>query len=246
MKVVNLFGGPGTGKSTLAASLFAAFKIRGYNAELVTEFAKDLVWSERNKELQDQVYILGKMYHKLWRLKDKVDVVIIDSPLPLCCYYDQGRTHGFEEFVMGLFDQFDNYNFLLERNFPYQQEGRYQNEAGANKVHNEIYKLLDALHIQFVKKKSPQMSSEAVTSQAMYNSFVQTLVDEIIEFGAQREGFQKNMEKLEKQFAEDAMKPLANLRVEPDEMPIVLGPGSKGGPREKPRPLIAPPYNPVS
>ena len=246
MKVINLFGGPGTGKSTLAASLFAAFKIRGYNAELVTEFAKDLVWSERNKELGDQVYILGKMYHKLWRLKDKVDVVIIDSPLPLCCYYDQGRTHGFEQFVMGLFDQFDNYNFLLERNFPYQQEGRYQDEAGANKVHVEIYKLLDALHIQFVKKKSPQMSSEAITSQAMYNSFVQTLVDEIIEFGAQREGFQKNIEKLEKQFAEDAMKPLANLRVEPDEMPIVLGPGSKGGPREKPRKLYAPPYNPVS
>ena len=151
MLVVNLFGGPGTGKSTLAAALFSNLKIKGVNAELVTEFAKDLVWSERNKELQDQVYILGKMYHKLWRLKDKVDVVVIDSPLPLCVYYDQGKTPGMDEFVVSLFNQFTNINILLERNFPYQQEGRYQDEEGAVKVHNDIYKLLDELDIKFTK-----------------------------------------------------------------------------------------------
>lgn len=39
--VVNLFGGPGSGKSTGAAYVFARLKMLGYNAELVTEFAKD-------------------------------------------------------------------------------------------------------------------------------------------------------------------------------------------------------------
>lgn len=176
MLVVNLFGGPGTGKSTLAAALFSNLKIRGVNAELVTEFAKDLVWSERNKELQDQVYILGKMYHKLWRLKDKVDVVVIDSPLPLCVYYDQGKTPGMDEFVVGLFNQFTNINILLERNFPYQQEGRYQDEDGAVKVHNDIHKLLDELDIKFTTGHSPEITASA----DQYSRFVDNITNSIM------------------------------------------------------------------
>ena len=178
MKVINLFGGPGTGKSTLAASIFASLKMRGFNAELVTEFAKDLVWSERNKELNDQVYILGKMYHKLWRLKDKVDVVVIDSPLPLCIYYDGYRTKYLAEMCMWLFDSFDNFNILLQRHFPYQQEGRYQDEAGAIKVHEDIMGLMGEYRINHIVRQSPDITS----SQGEYNAFVQRLVDEAIGF----------------------------------------------------------------
>ena len=83
MKVVNLIGGPGTGKSVTAASLFAKLKKQGINCEYVTEFAKDLVWSERFPEMKDQIYIFGKSYHKLWKLDGKVDVAILDSPLIL-------------------------------------------------------------------------------------------------------------------------------------------------------------------
>ena len=39
--VINLFGGPGCGKSTTMARLFADLKARGYNVEMVSEFAKD-------------------------------------------------------------------------------------------------------------------------------------------------------------------------------------------------------------
>lgn len=42
--VVNLFGGPGCGKSTTMARLFADLKTRGLNVEMVSEFAKDLVY----------------------------------------------------------------------------------------------------------------------------------------------------------------------------------------------------------
>ena len=47
MKVINLFGGPGCGKSTTAADLFARMKLRGLSVELVTEYAKDVVWDEK-------------------------------------------------------------------------------------------------------------------------------------------------------------------------------------------------------
>ena len=42
--VVNLFGAPSAGKSTGAAYIFSKLKMAGYNAELVTEFSKDMCW----------------------------------------------------------------------------------------------------------------------------------------------------------------------------------------------------------
>lgn len=42
--IVNLYGGPGTGKSTGAAYIFSKLKMDGIDAEYVTEFAKDKVW----------------------------------------------------------------------------------------------------------------------------------------------------------------------------------------------------------
>ncbi len=47
LKVINLWAGPGAGKSTTAAGLFNLMKIRGYNVELVTEFAKEMVYEGR-------------------------------------------------------------------------------------------------------------------------------------------------------------------------------------------------------
>ena len=44
--VVNLFGPPGSGKSTGAAYIFSKLKMAGINAELVDEFAKAKVWEE--------------------------------------------------------------------------------------------------------------------------------------------------------------------------------------------------------
>ena len=45
-KIINIFGNPGSGKSTIAAYLFTALKSRNIEVELVTETAKDLVWDE--------------------------------------------------------------------------------------------------------------------------------------------------------------------------------------------------------
>jgi len=58
--IVNLFGGPSSGKTTMAAGLFCLLKMHGIDCELVTEFAKDLVWEERFKTLKNQQYIFGK------------------------------------------------------------------------------------------------------------------------------------------------------------------------------------------
>lgn len=62
MLVVNLFGAPGSGKSTGAAYIFSQLKIAGVNAELVTEFVKDKVWENNEEVFKNQAYIFGKSF----------------------------------------------------------------------------------------------------------------------------------------------------------------------------------------
>jgi len=126
--VVNLFGVPGSGKSTGAAYIFAMLKMNGVNAELVTEFAKDKVWEESSEVFKNQTYIFGKQNFRQSRCKDKVEVIVTDSPLPLSMYYNCILMPSFDEMVMDVFYTYKNVNFLLQRTKPYNPAGRFQTE----------------------------------------------------------------------------------------------------------------------
>ena len=125
MYVINLFGGPSTGKSTLAALLFGTLKSKyDLNCEYVHEYAKDLVYEKRNQILlKDQLYIFAKQNHKLLMIKESndVDFVINDSPLLLSNVFGKLRVDGgtsklFQEYVRETFNSYSNLNFLIERN----------------------------------------------------------------------------------------------------------------------------------
>ena len=60
MKVINLLGEPGAGKSTTAAEIYACMKKQGYKVELVTEYAKEVLYEDRYRVIEDQVYIFAK------------------------------------------------------------------------------------------------------------------------------------------------------------------------------------------
>ena len=64
MKIINLIGAPGSGKSTTAAGIFYNLKMKGIKCELLTEYAKDRVWEENFMALNDQLYIFAKQNHK--------------------------------------------------------------------------------------------------------------------------------------------------------------------------------------
>lgn len=127
--VLNIFGGPGAGKSTTCAGVFALLKLHGINCELVTEFAKDLTWENNQEVLKDQVYILGEQYHRMHRLKNKVDLIITDCPLLLSSVY--GRLNEivdeeYHKFVFALNQEFYNIMFNLKRVKDYNESGRNQ------------------------------------------------------------------------------------------------------------------------
>ena len=150
MKVINLFGGPNTGKSTTASGLFFKTKICGYNVELISEYAKDMTWEDRKNILKDQLYILAKQNRRLERLKGKVDYAIVDSPLILGLnYIRDDYPKSFNTFVMDIWNTYDNINFYLHNdgNLTYQEAGRYQDRAGAKLLDNKIYNFVKSNNI---------------------------------------------------------------------------------------------------
>lgn len=142
MQVINLFGGPGCGKSTTAAGLFYKMKHEGKKVELVTEYAKDIVWADRHRELDDQLYITGKQHHRLFHLKNKVDYCITDSPLLLSLVYNRTMPQTFHPFVVDVFHMYDNLAVILNRTKPYTLFGRNQTEDEARELDRQIYSLV--------------------------------------------------------------------------------------------------------
>ena len=55
--LINIYGGPGAGKSTVAAGLFYELKKKGYDCGLVTEMATELVYDESFNVMNDQIYL---------------------------------------------------------------------------------------------------------------------------------------------------------------------------------------------
>src|SRR5574344_627446 len=98
--VINLFGGPCSGKSTLAASIFAEMKAQGKSVELAFEFAKDLVYDKQIDLLQSkQCYVFAHQQLRIDRLINSgVDYIITDSPLLLSVIYNHYTTSSGQEF----------------------------------------------------------------------------------------------------------------------------------------------------
>lgn len=170
--VLNLFGVPGAGKSTGAAFIFSRLKMLGINCELISEFAKDKVWEENKTALSNQCYIFGKQCYKMSRCKDKVDVIITDSPLPLCIMYNKINPAGqlsdnFDKLVMEVFNSYDNINVLLLRIKPYNPAGRTQTEAESNKLKTPILNMLAEQEIDYDIQTGDKQGYESIIQKVL-------------------------------------------------------------------------------
>lgn len=150
MLLINLYGSPGAGKSTCAAYIFSQIKLKQINAELVTEFAKDLVWEENFKALTNQAYVLGNQCYRLSRLKDKTDVVITDSPIMLSTIYvDKKYEPEFTDFVKKVHQDYVSLNYFIIREKPYNPIGRMQTEEESDIISIQTKKMLQDNDIKF-------------------------------------------------------------------------------------------------
>lgn len=142
IKLINLFGSPGSGKSTIAAHIFSHLKSHNVKTELVGEFAKELIYLGNETQLVNQVYIMGCQYRKQKDLQRYgIDVAVSDSPLLLQLVYCRGTPYYKEICALSnkINSEFDNVNIFVNRVKPYQTYGRVNTEAESNKLAKDIW-----------------------------------------------------------------------------------------------------------
>lgn len=143
---INLFAGPGAGKSTAAAALFAELKNRGESVELVREYVKSWAWANRDVKPSDDIYLLGKQAAYESRLYGKVKYIVTDSPVLLAGMYALRRGDPKQNYVndaaLGFInahsDQVEYRNIFLNRVKDYVTEGRYETESQAKEMDDFI------------------------------------------------------------------------------------------------------------
>jgi len=148
--VINLFGGPGCGKSTTAAGVFCILKLHNLEVEYVDEFCKGLVWEERHFTFENQLYLFTKQQHRIWRAANKVDAVITDSPVLLSCVYRRHETSdAFKQLVLETHNSYNSLNFLLKRRKKYCTIGRNETEQEAKILDCVIKETLEKYKIPY-------------------------------------------------------------------------------------------------
>lgn len=149
--VVNLFAGPGAGKTTCAWEIASELKKRGIVTEYVPEYAKELVWDEDYETLANQEHIFEEQAHRINRLIGKVDVVVTDSPIILSEIYGQNNSNNFRQRIWHEYDSHANFNLFINRGKSFEKEGRLQNLQESIQLDNKIKNLLDEHSIYYGK-----------------------------------------------------------------------------------------------
>jgi hypothetical protein len=140
--LINLWGGPGSGKSTTAAGVFYELKQRGISCELITEYVKTWAWRGEKIGPFDDVYITAKQLRRESALYGKVDYIVTDSPIGLGAVFESIYNRG-SSVMLDLCNNLRRrqveaglriVDVLLQREKPYVQAGRYEDEATARNV----------------------------------------------------------------------------------------------------------------
>lgn len=139
--VINLIGGPGCGKSTAAAWLYADMKCNKRNVEMVREVAKKYAIAGHKIGPFEQLSILGEQIKEESALFGKVEYIVTDSPALLGGFYCEYNHH--QRFMSDMVEQYYKYarqqgvkfwNYWIIRDGEYDVSGRFESEAQAKEI----------------------------------------------------------------------------------------------------------------
>lgn len=158
-KIVNLFGGPGVGKSAIASGLVYELKKNHITCDNPYEFPKVLAWDNNHMAISDQLYVFANQHRGIVRSYNKVDYIILDSPILLSLvyknYYNDGypaNIYGdkFNEMVMDVFMSYDNINIFLNRSEgKHNTKERFQTLEESLEIDNICRSVLDENNIPY-------------------------------------------------------------------------------------------------
>jgi 2-phosphoglycerate kinase len=159
-KIVNLFGGPGIGKSSIANGLTYKLKKKHITCDNPYEFPKVLAWDENHSAIKDQLYVLANQHRGIVKSFGKVDYIILDSPIILSLVYRSvykgleypATLYGdsFDKMVLDIHNQYDTLNILLKRtDGGFNEKERYQTIDESKMLDDEIEKTLITHNIPY-------------------------------------------------------------------------------------------------
>lgn len=158
MKVINLFGCPGSGKSTTAAMLYFKLSSMGYKVELVSESTLDLIKNDQKIITQDNIFNVQKK-----KFNVDADYIITDSPLLLSVIYDTRKNPDFNDKVLYEFLEYDNINVLLNRTVPY---WNLSNDAKYFPENDPLYialkELLDFYNLDYIEIVGDDLAADEI------------------------------------------------------------------------------------
>lgn len=177
MKVINLFGAAGSGKSTTSAGLvyMLNLKLSGKVIEFTPEYFKELVWEDNVKEVFGrQLEVLAEQNKRLSRLEGKVDFVITDCPLPLISLYQPENFKNvigdtFTELTMKIYNNYENINYLLLRDHHFQSEGRIHNDSQAREIERKLPDYLKSHNINYQEIRTSQSPVDLIFADIKAN-----------------------------------------------------------------------------
>ena len=174
MIVINLFSGPGAGKSTGATYVFSYLKMNGVNAEYVPEYAKDLAWEKTLAVYYNQFDIGVQQYKRIHRLEKDCDVVVTDSPL----FQQQVYTNDplFAHLMTELSNRYDNRNYFVLRNKPFNPKGRNHDLATAVTIDKRLMELMDDSGIKYQKISGDKEGYDFIVNETLNELGVKRLV----------------------------------------------------------------------
>ncbi len=172
MKVVNFFGAPGSGKSTMSMMLTAMFKQKQIDAEVSLEFVKEYIHTGNENLLAYQNYIFAQQERQLRILLDskEAEFATTDAPLLLSVFYSpENYPVYFKELVFEIFNSYDNINFFINRKHPYSFNGRIHNEERSDLISKRMKAFLINHNIPYVEINSTDDLAEKVFNPIVQN-----------------------------------------------------------------------------
>ena len=178
---INLYGGPGSGKSRTAGWLFGTLGVTDgpkMEMDFVQESCKQWVyidrpptgWSDQNKIFSDQLALEETALRK-------VDLIVCDAPLLMNCFYGWKFDRPGYKHNIALAEHFEAEHpslniFLRRKNIKYCEVGRFQNEEQATAMDVEVTTFVN----QHLTKQSKTMVAIDTVDRA---GILKYIIDEL-------------------------------------------------------------------
>lgn len=153
--VINLIGGPCSGKSTIAAELFARLKKMGIHCELVSEYIKDRIYEENQTMPKNQIAIFGMEYYNISNKLGKVDVIVHDGSFINNIIYKTEENKYFDDLIISEYKRFWNLDFFIKRgNIEFETYGRIHNLKQSKELDKTIKETYDSYELSYIEVES--------------------------------------------------------------------------------------------